>query len=157
MSTFSVARALVLELSTVIIFPLGVFSLRGCGKQRQQLAAWHLTSPGSPLSCPCCGSGRGTESHVPLVPWPNFCLFLRTQPNSNLCFSFQIQVSPSDEKRKEEWTTVTKLPSSHVEKINTFPSKSFCCRVVSPCGWKPLAEMPPLYLRELRLLCVRKS
>lgn len=84
-STFSVARALALELSTVVIIPLGVFSLRGCGKPRQQPAVWHLTSPGSPLGCPRCGSGRGTESHMPLVPWPNFCLFLRAQPNSNLC------------------------------------------------------------------------
>lgn len=69
-STFSVARALVLELSTVVIFPLGVFSLRGCGKQRQQPAVWHLTSSGSPLGCPHCASGKGQGATCPWFPGP---------------------------------------------------------------------------------------
>lgn len=72
-STFFVPGAFVLGLSRDCHLSFECFFLRGCGKQRQQLALWHLTSPGSAVGCPSCGFGMGTESHVPLILWPEFC------------------------------------------------------------------------------------
>lgn len=65
-STFSVARTLDLELSTVVISPLGVFSLRGCGKQRQQPAVWHLGPFGLPILW-VWKRDRGPHAHGPLA------------------------------------------------------------------------------------------
>lgn len=89
----------------VMLFPVGIFFFLEAETSRSSMALISLLWVALAVDL-----GEGEPGWLLLSP-PVFCWIYQDHNQAlNSAFSFQLQASLSDEKRREGWTTLTNLP-----------------------------------------------